>query len=192
MKKCKACNKKKSLDEFYRNHKMADGRLNTCKRCWIDKDRSKEGHIQKMWNSMNSRVKNNPSYQEFQISFTRKEFFGFVIGNEYEEMHEAWVNSGYERGLCPTVDRIDPYKGYSIENIQIITREDNLERDRRMATNKLEAEQVNEIRRRKLNNPSLEHKDLSDMFGVSRPTISLILSWETWTNQPNIDKTLQP
>lgn len=36
-----------------------------------------------------------------------------------------WVNSGYQQELCPSIDRIDNKKGYSLDNIQLMTFQQN-------------------------------------------------------------------
>jgi len=43
----------------------------------------------------------------------------------FEELYNNWKKSGYEKDLVPSVDRIDDYKGYSFDNIQLTTWEEN-------------------------------------------------------------------
>ena len=55
------------------------------------------------------------------------DFLGFMANNkQYEELFEKWVQSGYDALLVPTVDRIDNTRGYTLDNMQILTRSDNI------------------------------------------------------------------
>jgi len=40
-------------------------------------------------------------------------------------LYDAWRLSGYRQGLIPSVDRIDDSKGYSFDNIQLMTWAEN-------------------------------------------------------------------
>ena len=58
--------------------------------------------------------------------YTKKEFVDWIIGNDrYIELHSNWVESGYKRFQAPSCDRIDDYKSYSFDNIQLVTWEEN-------------------------------------------------------------------
>ncbi len=41
------------------------------------------------------------------------------------DLFTIWVNSGYERKLTPSIDRIDSNKGYTLDNMQWLTHSDN-------------------------------------------------------------------
>jgi hypothetical protein len=40
---------------------------------------------------------------------------------EYHRLHAEWVESGHDKDKAPSCDRIDDYKGYSFDNIRIVT-----------------------------------------------------------------------
>lgn len=44
---------------------------------------------------------------------------------ELGAMWQDWVESDYERKLCPTVDRIDPSMGYFVSNMRWLTHSEN-------------------------------------------------------------------
>ena len=44
---------------------------------------------------------------------------------EYDEIYKAWVLSGYDKNYTPSIDRIDDSKGYSFDNVQIMTWSEN-------------------------------------------------------------------
>ena len=45
--------------------------------------------------------------------------------NGYKEFYDKWVASGYKKNLKPSVDRLDDFKGYSLDNIKLGTWKDN-------------------------------------------------------------------
>lgn len=45
--------------------------------------------------------------------------------NRFQRLYAEWVKSGYQHHLIPTVDRINSKKGYTLDNIQFLTWEDN-------------------------------------------------------------------
>lgn len=47
----------------------------------------------------------------------------------FNKIFDNWVESGYEKRLVPSIDRIDPYKSYTFDNIQLMTWEEHLEKD---------------------------------------------------------------
>ena len=53
-------------------------------------------------------------------------------------IYDAWVESGYSKWLIPSVDRIDNKKGYTFDNIQLMTWGENF--NKQSATSKKSAE----------------------------------------------------
>ena len=45
--------------------------------------------------------------------------------DKFDELYDAWVLSGYEKGMKPSIDRLNDYKGYSLDNIQLMKWDDN-------------------------------------------------------------------
>lgn len=46
-------------------------------------------------------------------------------------LYEQWEKSGYKKHLKPSLDRIDPTKSYTFENIQLMTWEENFRKSKR-------------------------------------------------------------
>lgn len=46
----------------------------------------------------------------------------------YHSLHAAWVASGFQRSLAPSVDRKDDYQPYSLNNIQLMEAGENLQK----------------------------------------------------------------
>jgi len=49
----------------------------------------------------------------------------FINDPKYIVLYNNWVDSGFQKSLKPSIDRIDSSKGYSINNIQIMTWSEN-------------------------------------------------------------------
>ena len=57
---------------------------------------------------------------------SREAFYKWALqSDDFNRMYLAWVESNYERKLCPTVDRIDPKYGYVLENMRWLTHSEN-------------------------------------------------------------------
>ena len=56
----------------------------------------------------------------------RDVFYAWSKGNlSFNSLYRKWVESGYERKLSPSIDRINPKEGYTFENIRWITHSEN-------------------------------------------------------------------
>ena len=55
-------------------------------------------------------------------TYSKEEFLSWVLKQDnFENIFNTWVISGYKMDLVPSIDRLDDYKGYSIDNIQLMT-----------------------------------------------------------------------
>lgn len=45
----------------------------------------------------------------------------FLNDNKFDDIYNKWVKNGFKYYDKPSIDRINPYKGYDINNIQIMT-----------------------------------------------------------------------
>jgi hypothetical protein len=41
--------------------------------------------------------------------------------NGFQDLFDAWVASGYAKKMVPSLDRIDPTKTYSLDNVRLVT-----------------------------------------------------------------------
>ena len=117
----------------------------------------------------------------------RDVFYKWAKNNEdYKILFNKWVNSGYDRRLSPSIDRIDGNKGYILSNIRFLTHSENsrLGNMSRMLQgkypSKLNKHQVIEIKKELLSSYRGIIKDLSIKYNVSRSAISNIKSGRTW------------
>lgn len=125
-KTCKKCNENKPMEMFSIGTGCKDGRQGTCKSCVVIRNtlywRTPEGRISKMYatqrTSSKARGHINPTYSKHVL-------FDWAMANGYAQLHSEWVASGYEKDLCPSVDRLDTTKGYSLSNIRLVTWKEN-------------------------------------------------------------------
>jgi hypothetical protein len=137
IKKCCRCGEVKSLTSFYKHPKLSDGRRPECSEC-SKKARQKFISENPYLDCINKLADNilkrtvhdidkpkNKSYKERGIKC--------LLGSNRVEVREN-LNKHYghqikyllNKGLKPSVDRIDPYGHYELGNIQIITLQQNI------------------------------------------------------------------
>ena len=124
--KCARCSKVKPAIMFYAR-KERNSYRSKCKQCENElskiKSKTKEGLISSIYRHQKSASKrrkhNAPNY-------TRAELQEWVFNKDsFSSMYNTWVESGYNKLLTPSIDRLDDFKGYSIDNIQLVTWSDN-------------------------------------------------------------------
>jgi hypothetical protein len=130
MKMCFKCKKEKPFSEFYIHKKMKDGHLGKCKECIIEYNKNyptkchltEKGVIRIIYKTQKRNCKirkmNQPTYSKYEL----KEW---LYNNGFKKLFDNWVNSNYQKKLKPSVDRIDDFKSYSFDNIQLGTWQDN-------------------------------------------------------------------
>lgn len=63
-----------------------------------------------------------------ELPFTKEEFINWINEEYHEkfmELFNNYINSNCEKMLNPSIDRIDDYKSYIFDNMQLMTWEDN-------------------------------------------------------------------
>ncbi len=151
-KKCFKCSKIKSLDKFYKHPKMPDGRVNKCKECnKIDVRKNLFENKTRYTAYYKDRMRNNIDYifihrystmlyrtkgrstRDYSVQgkeiCTKSQFIKWCNSSKnlkrFKRLHKAWKKSGHNRGLCPSIDRIDNLIGYKLNNIRWITLSEN-------------------------------------------------------------------
>lgn len=121
IKTCRFCNKTKDISEFNKSKSHLDGYEWKCRACKkIHKDtwsKTKIGVIKTIYSSQldSSKRRNHPN-----PSYTQQEFIEWMQGQKlFDYYYDNWVNSGYKKAYKPSVDRLDDFKPYSFDNIQL-------------------------------------------------------------------------
>jgi hypothetical protein len=142
---CRKCERTLHLEHFKKNKEHPLGVENICRKCanevkrlWSRRTweirckqrnefrRTMEGYAGRMFDNLLQRVKKEPSYQGREVRFARKELIKWVLDQPwYVALYEDWKRSGFERGLAPTLDRIDNEGHYELGNILLMTQSDN-------------------------------------------------------------------
>ena len=68
-----------------------------------------------------NQVQNSISRGHPSPTYTRKEFYLWLEQNGYAGIFQTWMDSDFIKTLAPSVDRINPLKPYTIDNIQLMT-----------------------------------------------------------------------
>ena len=152
MKICFKCNTKKELKDFYKHSKMKDGHLNKCKECNkkdVQNNYAKNRNYYILFGK--NKIRNDINYMflhrysalkcrslgrnDRKYNVTGKEFMSkanFISWcweekniTKFQKLHSDWVKSNYIPKLAPSIDRIDNNRGYTLDNIQWLTKSQN-------------------------------------------------------------------
>ena len=127
---CTVCNKLQSFSDYVKDIRAKDGLSSSCKYC--DRVRNKAFYRTKngLMNTIFRRHKYRSKIIEYTPpSYTKEELKDWLLSQpNFDKLYKDWVESGYLRNLSPSVDRKDDYKGYSFENIQLMTWKENKEK----------------------------------------------------------------
>ena len=130
MKACIKCKEVKGLSEFSKHKVTKDGLRNSCRACDAIQikgiNRTKVGKLKRIYDHQ---VKKSKERNHEPPTYNQKEFVDkFINCPVYLDHHYSWKVSGYEKMYAPSFDRKDDYKGYSFDNIQIMTWKENKEK----------------------------------------------------------------
>ena len=152
MKTCTGCIQEKSLNEFNRSKSTKDGLTYRCKDCQkaarelakapiraARKARLKTKTLKYFkdmtWGHLQERTING-SRPRWTLPSTRKYYLNKGIKllmsrdqwNAFCDENEEIIMGFYKNGITPSLDRIDSAGHYALDNIQIISLKDNVEK----------------------------------------------------------------
>lgn len=86
---------------------------------WQDYYRSKEGRLAYIYQAQKARSKSK-GWQK--PSYTQQELIDWALAQEvYHSLYDTWVASNYLKHNSPSIDRIDDYGFYTLDNIQLMS-----------------------------------------------------------------------
>ena len=116
---CCFCKQRKSKDEFYKNKGRNDGLSSMCKKCYIIKSNSLTGIIRKIYKDQ---VRSSKRRKHTAPDYNQKWLTDWLLSkDEYRNIYHKWIESGMKSELRPSIDRINPLRPYTKDNIQLMT-----------------------------------------------------------------------
>ena len=96
-------------------------------------EKTKKGFLMRLYRNMKSRVtgvqKLKVHLYKGKFLLNKNEFYEWAINNsKFHELFNEWELSGYERRICPSVDRIDSSLGYELTNMEFVPFHENCRR----------------------------------------------------------------
>ena len=129
---CSHCKEEKDFSFFSSNKRNPDGKQNECKQCNKDKlnkkIRTKDGFV-----SFTYKVQKQSSRKRGHRlpEYTEDELYEWLYSQTlFHELFSEWKLSGYNKWLKPSVDRKYNDIHYCINNIQLMTWQENDNKER--------------------------------------------------------------
>lgn len=149
---CVDCKKEYPISEFKHGRKSGKNGSAKCIHClnrqrnlWRIKtnkegdrkyNKTPKGYLVRTYRNMKSRV--SGVYKRSMWIYYGKEildknvFYDWSLNDkEFNRLYEEWVKCNYDTKLSPSVDRIDPDGGYTLENIRWLTQSENSKKQRK-------------------------------------------------------------
>ena len=125
-KHCKKCTEEYPLDKFSKAKNNADGYSSVCKPCRvsINKEywRTQIGRLSQIYSVQRMTSKQR---EHDPPTYTLKELSFWANSNGFFRLWSAWRDNAFIKALTPSIDRLDPTKGYSLNNIRLVTWTEN-------------------------------------------------------------------
>lgn len=125
---CSECKKYKSISDFNKNNRNKDGLYSYCIKCSSLKQkqnyRTKNGWVNRVFTDQK---KSSSTNKYKRPEYTKDQLRDWCFSQElFNSLFKKWEDSGFEKKLAPSIDRIDDYDGYNLANIQLVTYEFNI------------------------------------------------------------------
>jgi len=137
---CEKCKASTKLENFPKIKRCISGFSNRCKKCIAKNNRDYRRKKDKLailrYNQISGCFKRRNLEPH---NFTRKEFIEWFNNNpKLDSLYRNWVDGGFIKDSSISIDRLDDYKPYSLNNIRLVTWKENNEKgkkDRRNGIN---------------------------------------------------------
>lgn len=96
-------------------------------------EKTPKGFLMRCYRNMKSRISGvqkskHHLYAEKEL-LSKSDFYAWALGNaSFWNLYINWAFNGFTRSLAPSVDRINPGKGYVIDNMEWVTHSENSRR----------------------------------------------------------------
>lgn len=129
-KSCSICNTKKPLSDFYKERSARDGFRSDCKSCNSATRslyrKTKDGVASAIYSHQlfhsKGRGHKSPDY-------SKSELLKWLLSNtEFHRLYDIWTESGHGKMQKPSCDRLDDYKPYSLDNLRLVTWQENFDK----------------------------------------------------------------
>ena len=130
---CIKCKQEKTFEYFSKSKNKKDGLNSICKVCDIKRVKEYVKTIPGLISEIYACQRKHSKKRNHNMpNYTKQEFGEWLLSQiNFDILYNQWVKSGYKNELKPSVDRLDDYKGYSFDNIQLITWGENREKGTR-------------------------------------------------------------
>ena len=136
---CSKCNIELALDKFLDKVGGKFNKDSICKSCKRDLatefKRTKRGLLLKIYSTQK---RSSVERKIVQPLYSKEDFVNeFINDIKFINLYNSWVENNYNRWSTPSFDRIDDYKPYSFNNIELKTWKENSDKaaaDRRYGT----------------------------------------------------------
>ncbi len=132
-KNSKVCTKcKVESDNFSPDKRSKDGLKSSCRICNNEQSRGYRKTKIGLANNIYDKQRRNSKHRNHKMpTYTKQELKDWLFAQKlFHELYNNWVESGYEKMLVPSVDRIDDYESYTMDNISIATWDENNKKHR--------------------------------------------------------------
>ena len=124
---CTYCKKTKLLSEFYNSTSFRDNKTYYYKECDSKKGsnyyHTKKGLINRIYQRQKRR---NILKFNSPINYTKEELINWLNNSlTFNNLFINWENNNFKTNLVPSCDRLNDYKEYSLDNLQVCTWQDN-------------------------------------------------------------------
>lgn len=125
MKTCCDCNESKDLSEFVAKASCKDGYEPRCRKCRsIKYNKSTPAVLAKKL--LNTQIINSNLRGHEPPTYTALELKEWLLHQpRFPCLYMEWELAGYPKAKAPSIDRLDDAKGYTLDNIQLLTWEEN-------------------------------------------------------------------
>lgn len=112
-----------------RMRRKASGNANTKKY-----EKTKKGFLMRLYRNIESRCSGIQKqkyhlYEGKGLNISRDKFYDvYLTDGQLNKLFAKWENSGHDRKLTPSLDRIDSGKGYLFDNLEWVTHSENSRR----------------------------------------------------------------